>query len=86
MKAVMIYRPNSETARAAEEYLRDFTRRSGRELEVMDPDTAQGQAFCELYDAVEYPTLLALDDNGKLLQSWRGLPLPLFDEVAYYSA
>ncbi len=82
----MVYRPNSATSREAEDYLRDFTRRTALTLEVLDPDTSEGQAFCELYDVVEFPSIVALDDAGKLMQIWRGLPLPLFDEVAYYAA
>jgi hypothetical protein len=35
---------------------------------------------------VEYPTILAFDDQGKLLQEWRGMnpSLPRIDDVNYY--
>lgn len=51
----------------------------------MDPEKAQNEFFLQAYDIVEYPTILALSDDGSLLHQWRGRPLPLIDEVANYS-
>ncbi|HET6746504.1 MAG TPA: hypothetical protein VFH06_00150 [Candidatus Saccharimonadales bacterium] len=74
----------TDYARTVSEYLRDFTRQTGHELEVIDPDTPDGTSFCRAYDIVEYPTLIALSDDGALQQQWRGLPLPTISEVSYY--
>ena len=41
--------------------------------------------FCRTYDIVEYPTILALNNDGSVLASWRGKQLPLFDVVAYWA-
>lgn len=61
-----------------------FCEKDGEEIESMDPDTREGVGFCKVYDVVEYPTILALDDNGAVLASWRGQMLPTFDEVSYW--
>ncbi len=85
MKVIAVYRSESEHGRAVEEYLRDFTHQTGRELESLDPDTKEGIEFCRVYDIVEYPTLVALSDDGHLQNSWRGQPLPTISEVSYYA-
>jgi hypothetical protein len=85
MKAVIIYRPESDHARAVEDYLRDFSRQTGRELETMDPDTSDGAELCRVYDIVEYPSVIALSDDGQLQNNWRGLPLPTISELSYYT-
>ncbi len=85
MKAYVIYKYESDHARPVLDYLRDFKQRTGRELETVDPETRAGEAFCRTYDVIEYPTVLATDNNGVLQRQWRGLPLPLMDEVSYYT-
>ena len=85
MKVTVIYKPQSEHARAVEEYLRDFSRRTGDELETLDPETPDGATLCRTYDIVEYPTIIARSDDGQMQNSWRGLPLPTISEVSYYS-
>ena len=65
-----------------DEWLENFRRQTGRELEIMNPDENPG--FCETYDVVEYPTILALGTNGEVRASWRGRTLPLINEVLYY--
>lgn len=85
MKVIVFYKPESEHATQVEEYLRDFSRQTGKELETMNPDSAEGAQLCRVYDIVEYPSMIALSDDGLLQTSWRGLPLPLISEVSYYS-
>lgn len=85
MKAIIIYRAESDHARAVEDYLRDFKSQTGRELETLDPDSKEGIDFCSVYDIVEYPTVAALSDDGHLQSSWPGLPLPTISELSYYA-
>lgn len=85
MKAVVIYRSASEHGRTVEEYMRDFHHRTGRELQTIDPDSPEGRELCRVYDIVEYPSVLAMSDDGRMQNSWRGLPLPTIDELSYYS-
>lgn len=84
MRAVIVYKYESDHARPVLDYLRDVERQTGHELEVIDPDTRDGASFCRVYDIVEYPTVIALDDRGGLQQVWRGLPLPTISEISYY--
>ena len=84
MRVVVIYKEESDYAREVTDYLRDFTRQTSHELETMNPDTLVGIDFCRTYDIVEYPTVIALSDNGSLQNMWRGRPLPTISEVSYY--
>lgn len=85
MKVIIVYRSNSEHGRAVEEYMRDFLRRTGREIDTTDPDTPDGANTCRTYDIVEYPSVIALTDDGRMQNMWRGLPLPTINELSYYA-
>ena len=82
MRVICIYRDNEEYTRTVTDWLEDFRRQTGREIETMDPD--QNVSFCETSDIVEYPTVIVLDNNGSVLASWRGAMMPLKNEVLYY--
>ena len=82
MRVVCIYRDNQDYSRSVDEWLENFRRQTGREVETMDPDVNPG--FCEIYDIVEYPTIMALSDRGEVRAFWRGKNLPLINEVLYY--
>ena len=82
----VIYKYDSDHAREVLDYLRDFERQTGRVLEEVDPDTSGGAHTCRTYDIVEYPTIIALSDDGQLQHLWRGRPLPTISEVSFYVA
>jgi hypothetical protein len=84
MKAVALYRPNSEHARAVEEFVHDFDRQRGKTIELISLDTVQGSELGNLYGLMEFPALLVIQDNGQLSKSWTGTQFPLMDEVAGY--
>lgn len=84
MRVVVISRDETDYARTVSTFVEDFRRRTGRELEVISPDGREGEGLARVYDVVEYPTILALSDGGELVKMWRGLPLPLIDEVSFY--
>ncbi len=81
---MVIYRDESEHARIVDEFLRDFHSQTGHELETLDPDSPSGAELCRNYDIVEYPTLIAIADDGTMQNMWSGLPLPTISEVSYY--
>lgn len=81
----VIYRTESDHAREVIDYIRDFSRQTGRTIEEVDPDTPDGAQLCRVYDIVEYPTMIAVSDNGQLQHFWRGRPLPTISEVSYYA-
>ena len=81
---VIVYKNESDHAREVLDYLRDFERQTGHVLDTVDPDTREGTDFCRVYDIVEYPTVVALSDEGNMQNMWRGRPLPTISEVSYY--
>lgn len=87
MRAVIVWNEQTDYAREVREWLDDFERTLGPgRIESIDPETREGSDFAAAYDVVEYPTILALDeDSGKVLASWRGTPLPQVDQVAYWA-
>ena len=84
MRVVVVYKYESDHAREVLDYLRDFSRQTGHTVEEIDPETPDGAELCRTYDIVEYPTMLALSDNGQLQNMWRGRPLPTISEVSFY--
>ena len=84
MRVVVVYKEESDHAREVYDYLRDFSRQTGRSLEELNPETREGTDFCRTYDIVEYPTMVALTDTGQMQMMWRGRPLPTINEVSFY--
>lgn len=82
MRVICIYRDSQDYTRSVDEWLENFHRQTGREIERMNPDI--NTHFCETYDIVEYPTIMALSDTGDVRAIWRGRNLPLTNEVLYY--
>ena len=85
MKITILYRPDSEFARAVEEYAHDIERQQAIKPELISVETREGANLASLYDIVQYPTILALRNTGELLQFWSGEQLPLMNEVAAYA-
>ncbi len=83
MRTICIFRDNQDYTRTVTDWLENFYRQTGKKIETMDPDENTG--FCTTYDIVEYPTIVAIDDSGKLVAIWRGRNLPLINEVNYYT-
>ncbi len=87
MKLLVIYRPDSEYSRNVETFIHDFQSRHGsvvRKVEVLNSQSREGMALMSLYDIMQQPALLALADDGQLIQHWTGTTLPLMDEVASF--
>ena len=84
MKTVLLHRPNSDHERVVIDYLRDFHRQTGKELEAIDVDSREGIALCQLYDIMQFPAIVVTDDRGSILSQWVGQPLPRISEVSYY--
>lgn len=83
MRTICIFRDNEDYTRSVTDWLENFYRQTGKTLETMNPD--ENSSFCEAYDIVEYPTIIALGDTGEVRALWRGRDLPLINEVSYYT-
>ncbi len=84
MRVVIIWREDTDYARTVIDWLHDFERFSGKQIESLSPDEPEGESLCRVYDIVEYPTMIAIDANGSLLQMWRGTDMPRIGDVSYY--
>lgn len=86
MKVLVLYRPNSEHGRLVDEFVHTFqSRHNAEKLELLDIDSRDGSAMASLYDVVQYPTVLVVQEDGSLQRSWIGETLPLIDEVIAYA-
>lgn len=84
MRVAVVYKEYSDHAREVISYLRDFKVRTGHDLETINPETRDGISFCQVYGIVEYPTIVAIANDGQLQQMWRGTPLPQINDISYY--
>ena len=85
MRVVVITKENTDYARVVDTFITDFLRQKGSELEVLDPDSPEGSSFCRTYDIVEYPSIIALGNDGQMQNLWAGTMLPTISEVSYYA-
>jgi hypothetical protein len=84
MKVAILYRSQTEQDRMVLDFLREYQRRTGRVLTLHDVNTREGSAIATLYDIWQFPTVLALSNDGQIVQMWQGEHLPLMNEVMYY--
>ncbi len=87
MKLLVLYKPDSEHSRSIETFVHDFQSRHGsvvRKIEMINSQSREGMATMSLYDIMQQPAIMAMADDGQLLQHWTGPTLPLIDEVASY--
>ena len=84
MKVIVISKDKNDYTSTVDYFLRDFEHQTGHKLEILNPDTAEGTQFCETYGIVEYPSIIAVSDEGVMQNSWSGLPLPTISELSYY--
>ncbi|RWZ78550.1 MAG: hypothetical protein EOT05_02260 [Candidatus Microsaccharimonas sossegonensis] len=84
MRVVVMYKEQTDYARQVIEYIADFKRQTGHDLETMNPESPAGIDFTQVYDIMELPTMIALSDDGVMQNTWSGLPLPTISEVSYY--
>lgn len=84
MRVTVVYKDSQDYTRTVDSFIADFAQQTGRTLDVLDPDSTEGELFCRAYDIVEYPTIIAISNNGQLQNMWRGTILPTISEVSYY--
>jgi len=70
-----------------ETFVRDLQHQHdvGNKIEVLSVDTRDGASTAALYDIWQFPAILALAEDGRVLNTWVGEQMPLMDEVAAYS-
>ncbi len=85
MRVIIVTKDQTDYAREVSDYLFEFKRRTGHDIEVLDPESPDGISFTAAYDILEFPTVLALSDDGRAQNIWKGLPLPTMSELSYYT-
>jgi hypothetical protein len=84
MRVVVVYKEQTDYAREVIDYIADFKRQTGHDLETIDPESPAGIDFTQTYDIMELPFLIAISDDGVMQNTWSGTPLPTISEVSYY--
>ena len=82
MRVVMVVRDNMDYTREATDWMNEFKRETGYDVEWEDPETISGEIFATHHDIVQYPTLCVVDNESKVIAKWAGR-LPQFEEVTY---
>lgn len=85
MRVVVLYHPNSEQDGLVQDFARDYQRFKAKKLELVSLETQAGADYALLYDITQYPAFLAIDNSGTLQRLWQGSPIPLMDELDYYT-
>ncbi len=82
MRIIVVGREFSEYDREVREWIKEFEERSGREVERLNPDSSEGEAFCRARGIVEYPTVVVEDETrGAVVQDFKGRPLPAIEDA-----
>lgn len=85
MRVVILYHPKSEQAGTAQDYVREYhARHEDHDIELLSLETKDGADMAQLYDVVRYPAILAIANDGQLLQLWQEEQLPLMNELDTY--
>lgn len=84
MRVVVLTKSKTDYARSVESFITDFERRTGKSLEVLEAYSPQADLLATTYDIMQYPTILALTDDGQVHNMWTGPNLPTISEVSYY--
>ena len=87
MKVIIDWNEQTDYASEVRSWMKDFEHDTGgtKKIESMDPYTLDGEQFAQMYDIVQFPTIIALDNDGKVLEQWSGTPLPQIEQVAIWA-
>lgn len=85
MRVLILYHERSEHGGIVTDYVAEFQRYKRQPIELISLESAEGADMAELYGVNAYPAVLAMSSNGSLQRLWQGIPLPLMDELSYYT-
>ncbi len=86
MKLTILWNEQTDYAREVRDWKRDYTADTGFSGFIdLDPETVAGEKFAQLYDILQYPAVVVTDDDGRLINMWKGTPMPQIDEVSYFA-
>ena len=83
---VILYEPDSETDTPVQQYVREFEMQTGKKLELLDSRKPEAVALAKVHDILQFPAILATENDGGYLQSWTELEKwPTISELSYYT-
>ncbi len=83
MRLVILYRKSGEHYRPVYEFSEMMRRRyPDKRIEEVDIDSRAGAAEANVYGVMSYPAIIVTAYDGRVIEMWQGLPMPLIDEVA----
>jgi len=86
MKLTILWNEQTDYAREVRDWKRDYIADTGSDAIIdLDPETIAGERFAALYDILQYPAVVVTDDDGRLMNIWKGTPMPQIDEVSYFA-
>lgn len=86
MKLLILYRPNSEEASRIESFVSEFKKDYPQtKVELNNMDSRDGIATASIYDIFHFPSVLALNNDGTIIDSWQGIEsLPRLQDLSAY--
>lgn len=86
MKISILYKPKTETGTPVEDFLREFSSRTGKSIEAIDAESHEGIEIAKALDILQFPVLLVRENDGTLVQSWVEMDKwPTISELSFYS-
>lgn len=85
MRVIVLTKEGTDYSRAVDTFIDDFARQTGKELERMDPESLEGEQFCRAYDILQFPSVIAISNDGQVQNLWLGGVLPTISEVSFYA-
>ena len=86
MKVIVLHKTNSEVDTRVQGYLKEFQNRTGKTLEVVDPDSRAGVEIARLHDILQFPAILVTEEGGEFVQAWTEFEKwPTISELSYYA-
>lgn len=85
MRVLILYHERSEHGGMVIDYVAEFQRYKDKSIELVSLESVEGASLATLYGVTIYPAILAMSGDGSLQRLWQGTPLPLMDELEYYT-
>lgn len=85
MRVLILYHERSEHGGLVADYVAEFKKYKRKTIELISLETAEGDDLAVLYGITQYPAVLVTSDNGSMQRLWQGPPMPLMDELSYYT-
>lgn len=79
----ILYRPGSEHERQVQEFQSELAHNQVI-VRLINIDSREGSTLARLYDVVDYPAVIAHEDDGHVIDTWSG-KFPLVSEVSYFA-